>query len=140
MKNVLCIVSGVIGSLVAYCLGGWDSALETLLIFMIIDYITGIIVAGVFKKSKKTKTGGLQSVAGFKGLSKKLMTLVFVMIGYRLDIILNVDYIRTAVIIAFTSNELISIVENAGLMGLPIPKIITDCIDILNQKGEAKHE
>lgn len=136
MKNLFCTLSGIIGSAVALAFGGWDTALQTLVWFMIIDYVTGVIVAGIFKKSNKSKTGGLQSVAGFKGIAKKCMVLVFVFIGYHLDVLLGCDYIRNAVIIGFTANELISIVENAGLMGLPIPKVIANAIDILKSKEE----
>lgn len=134
MKIHVCTAAGMLGSFLAYLLGGWDEALITLIIFMTIDYITGLMVAGVFKKSRKTETGGLESNAGFKGLCRKCMILLFVLIGVKLDLILGIDYIRNTVIIAFITNELISIVENAGLMGLPIPKVIIDAIDVLKKK------
>lgn len=135
MKKFICSVSGAIGSFLINAIGGWDSSLHTLIVFMVIDYLTGIAVAAVFKNSSKTETGRLESNEGFKGICKKCMILMFVLIGYRIDVVLNLDYIRTAVIIAFITNELISIVENAGLMGIPIPKIISNCIDILNKKS-----
>ena len=134
MKIHVCTAAGMLGSFLAYLLGGWDEALITLIIFMTIDYITGLMVAGVFKKSRKTETGGLESNAGFKGLCRKCMILLFVLIGVKLDLVLGIDYIRNTVIIAFMTNELISIVENAGLMGLPIPKVIIDAIDVLKKK------
>lgn len=134
MKIHVCTAAGMLGSFLAYLLGGWDEALITLIIFMTTDYITGLMVAGVFKKSRKTETGGLESNAGFKGLCRKCMILLFVLIGVKLDLILGIDYIRNTVIIAFMTNELISIVENAGLMGLPIPKVIIDAIDVLKKK------
>lgn len=127
---------GVIGSMIASFFGGWSSDLATLMIFMGIDYITGLIVAGVFKKSKKSKNGGLESKVGFKGLAKKVMILLFVLIGYRLDLLLGSDYIRTAIVIAFIVNETISITENAGLIGVPIPKPIMNAIDILKSKED----
>ena len=120
--------------------GGWTASLTTLLIFMLIDYTTGLIVAGVFHASKKTESGALESRAGYKGLCRKGMILLFVLIGYRLDLAIGTSYIRDAVCIAFIANELISIVENAGLMGLPIPSVITKAIDVLNQKGEGINE
>lgn len=116
-------------------------ALETLMIFMAIDFISGLIVAGIFHNSPKTENGALESNRCWKGLFRKLMTLVFVMVGYRIDLALNVDYVKNAVIFAFMANELISIVENAGLMGLPIPAVITNAIEILKnkeKKGEGK--
>jgi len=78
----------------------------------------------------------LESKAGWKGLCKKGMTLLFVLIAYRLDIAIGTSYIRDAVIIGFMANELISIVENAGLMGLPLPAIINKAIDVLQSKGK----
>ena len=136
MKQTICIVIGVMGSIIARLFGGWDDALVTLLIFMLIDYASGLIVAGVFKKSPKTDTGALESKAGWKGLCRKCMTLVFVLIAYRLDLTIGTNYIRNAVIIAFIANETISLVENAGLMGVPLPAVITKAIDVLQKKAE----
>lgn len=138
--DVVCGVIGMVGSFIASMLGGWDVGLQTLVVFMVIDFVSGMVVAGVFKKSPKTKTGALESNTGFKGVCKKCMILVFVLIGYCLDMSLGVDYIRNLVIIAFIANELISITENAGLMGLPIPPVITNAIDILKQKGDVQHD
>lgn len=140
MKTTICTILGVIGSAVATIFGGWDSGLATLLIFMGLDYVSGLVVAGVFHKSNKTETGALESKAGWKGLCKKIMTLVFVVVAHRLDLVIGVQYIRDAVIIAFIANELISLVENAGLMGVPLPSIIVKAIDILQKKTEASIE
>lgn len=138
MKEFVCTTTGVVGGAIATFFGGWDGALTTLLLFMIVDYITGLIVAGVFKKSTKTKTGGLESKAGHKGLCKKCVTLLFVMIAYRLDLLIGANCVRNTVIIAFIVNELISLIENAGLMGIPLPAAITKSVDILQKKtGEA---
>lgn len=136
MKEAICTAAGLIGSGIAYLLGGWDSALITLLLFMVIDYITGLTVAGVFHASTKTDSGTLESRAGFKGLCRKGMVLLFVLVAYRLDLAIGTDYIRDAVIIGFMTNELISIVENAGLMGIPLPPVIKTAIDVLTKKGE----
>lgn len=136
MKNFILTAVGMLGSLIASFFGGWTASLTTMVIFMGIDYVTGLIVAGVFHKSKKTDSGALESRAGFKGLCKKCVALLFVLIGYRLDLAIGTTYIRDAVCIAFIANELISIVENAGLMGLPIPSIITKAIDVLKTKSE----
>ena len=135
MKNAICTTIGVVGSVIASMFGGWTASLTTLIIFMMIDYASGLIVAGVFHKSPKTDTGALESRAGFKGLIRKFMILLFVLIGYRLDVAVGTTYIRDAVCIAFIANELLSIVENAGLMGIPIPAVITNAIDILKKKN-----
>lgn len=136
IKEGICTGIGVIGSIIASAFGGWDTGLATLLIFMIIDYFSGLVVAGIFHKSNKTKSGALESKAGFKGLCRKCMILLFVLIAYRLDLALGVNYIRDAVVIGFMTNELISIVENAGLMGLPLPDVINKAIDVLTEQKE----
>ena len=136
MKNFVTGVIGVIGGTSSYALGGWDFALQTLLIFMAVDYVTGLIVAGVFKKSPKTKKGGLSSLIGWKGLCRKGMALMIVLIACRLDMLVGTDFIRDAVVIAYCTNEAISIIENAGIMGVPIPKPITNAIEALKSKGD----
>lgn len=135
---MICTVVGLAGSFVAKAFGGWDSALVTLVFFMIVDYVSGLVVAGVFHKSKKSENGALESHAGWKGLCKKGMTLLFVLIAYRLDLALGLDFVRTTVIIGFMANELISIVENAGLMGIKLPAVLSKAIDILTQKADVK--
>jgi toxin secretion/phage lysis holin len=129
-------VCGVIGGLTAALFGGWDNALKLLLCLMIADYITGLIVALVFKNSPKTVTGGAESKAGFKGLCRKGVILCLVLIGHRLELATGISYIREAVIYGFSANELISLVENAGLMGVPLPVAVTKAIDILKQRGD----
>lgn len=127
-------ILGVVGSFIANLLGGWDTALQTLVIFMAIDYIMGLVVAGVFKKSQKSEHGALESKVGWRGLLKKGTTLAVVLIAAKLDILIDTDFVRTAVIIGYILNELISITENAGLMGVYIPPAIVKAIDILKSK------
>ena len=134
--SVVCAAVGTAGAAVAEALGGWDNGVITLIIFMVIDYAMGLIVAGVFKKSEKSENGGLSSRVCWVGLARKVITLLFVVIAYRLDLLIGTDYIRTGVIIAFCASELISICENAGLMGVPLPSVITKAIDILKNKSE----
>ncbi len=136
MKSTIVTVIGVIGSCIASLFGGWDAALVTLVIFMGVDYITGLIVAGVFHTSEKTPGGGLESRAGWKGLCRKGVTLLVVLVACRLDLVMGSNFIRDAVVIAFIANETISIIENAGLMGIPIPSAIMKAIDILKNKAE----
>lgn len=133
MKQIFCTVSGAVGAFIATAFGGWTTGITTLMIFMCLDYITGLIVAGVFQNSSKTENGGLASKAGLKGICKKFCMLLIVVAAYRIDIMLNTEYIRDMTVIAFCVNELISLVENAGLMGLPIPAIITKAIDLLKK-------
>ena len=136
MKNLVCTSIGMVGAAVSTIFGGWSEALTTLLICMVIDYITGLVVAGVFHNSPKSETGALESNAGLKGLFRKAAMLLFVLIGHRLDLAVGTTYIRDAVCIAFIANEVLSLVENAGLMGVPIPEVITNAIDVLKNKEE----
>ena len=130
--------AGVIGGMISQAFGGWDAALITLLIFMAIDYISGLIVAGVFQASDKSETGALNSAACWQGLLKKGMTLVIVLVAARLDVVLGTVFVRDAVVIAYVVNETISIIENAGLMGLPVPDVIMSAIEQLQGKNEQK--
>ena len=144
MKNVegiwgtICAVCGIAGGFLAQLFGGWDASMATLLMFMTIDYITGLIVAGVFHASPKSEGGALESRAGWKGLIRKGCTLLFVLIAARLDMVMGTTMIRDGVIIGFLLNELISIVENAGLMGIPLPAALTSAIELLKKKEETK--
>lgn len=140
MKNLLITIVGAAGGAISFCFGGWTESLTTLLIFMAIDFITGLICAGVFHKSKKSDTGALESKASFKGLCRKGVIMLIVLVGHRIDLAIGASYVRDAVCIAFIVNETISIIENAGLMGVPIPKVITSAIEILKKKGSDKNE
>lgn len=139
-KDIVCGITGVLGSMVSALFGGFDAAIKTLLMFMTTDYISGIVVAAVFKASVKTKNGALESMTCWKGICKKFMTLVLVFVAHRLDLSLGVTYIRDTVTIAFITSELISIIENAGLMGVPIPNVLTRAVDVLKQKVEGKDQ
>ena len=132
----LCTYVGLLGGALATLFGGWDTALQTLVIFMAVDYLTGLLVAGVFHASPKTKTGTLESRAGWKGLCRKGVTLLVVLVACRLDAIIGSSFIRDTVVIAFVCNETISIIENAGLMGIPIPAALTRAVDVLKQRTE----
>ena len=140
MINGLCTVIGTVGGFIASLFGGWDTALATLLIFMAVDYVTGLIVAGVFHKSQKTESGALESRAGWKGLCRKGTSLLVVLVAYRLDLVIGSNFVKDATIIAFIANETISIIENAGLMGAPIPAVIVKAIDVLKQKADDSQE
>jgi len=115
-------------------LGGWDMALHTLLLMMGMDIITGWVAAAVFRKSKKTATGALSSAAGFRGLVKKGVCLLFVVVGYTLDRLFGTEFVRLAVIFTFTANELISVIENAGCMGIKLPPVLCHALDVLTRK------
>ena len=140
MKDYFCTAIGVLGGAIAALFGGWDTALQTLIIFMAVDYITGLVVAGVFHASPKSQTGALESRAGWKGLIRKGETLLIVLVACQLDAMMGSSFVRDAVIIGFICNETISIIENAGLMGLPIPVALTKAVDILKQRSETEQK
>lgn len=125
---------------IAQLYGGWTQGMNFLVIAMSIDYISGLIVAAVFHNSKKTETGRLESRAGWKGLIRKGMTLAIVLVAAQLDLALNTNFIRDAVVIGFIANEVISIIENAGLMGVPITPALANMIDLLKRKADAQAE
>lgn len=135
----VCSFAGVLGAAIAEALGGWDNAVITLIAFMAIDFVMGLICALVFGKSNKSANGSLSSSACWKGLIKKVCTLLIVVVAQRIDILTGSEYIRNAVVIAFCVSELISICENAGLMGiLPegVQKILNKAIDVLKNKND----
>lgn len=136
IKTKLITLCTIAGGISAALFGGWDNALKLLICLMAADYITGLIVALVFKNSPKTKNGGAESLAGFKGLCRKGAILCVVLIAYRLELATDITYIREAVIYGFAANELISLVENVGLMGVPMPSAVKKAIEILKQRGE----
>lgn len=136
MKEMFYSIVAVAGAAIASFFGGWSADMTTLLICMGIDYATGLMVAGIFHASKKTEGGGLESRAGWKGLCRKGVTLLIVLIAARIDILLGTTYFRNGTAIAFIANEVLSIIENAGLMGVPIPEPVKKAIEILKSKSE----
>ena len=140
MKQMICTIFGFVGSAIASVYGGWTSGMTTLFICMAVDYVAGLILAVVFKKSPKSETGRATSHACFTGLLKKGMIFVIVLLMHRIDLVIGTDYIRDATVIAFITNELISIAENAGLMGIKLPSVITKSIDVLQQKADKEGE
>ncbi|WP_069648995.1 phage holin family protein [Caloranaerobacter ferrireducens] len=126
MKNIINTMQigfTAVGGYLGWFLGGLDGFLYALILFVVIDYITGLMVAILEKK--------ISSEVGFKGIFKKVLIFTMVAIGHSIDsyIIQNGSAVRTAVIFFYLSNEGISIIENASKMGLPIPeklKVIFD--------------
>ena len=135
IKNVILIILSAMGSFMAEHLGGVDKMLTALIAFMVVDYITGFAVAFVFHKSTKTKNGGASSLAGFKGIVKKMCILLLVGLAHELDYIMGVDYIRALAILFFVGNEGLSVLENVGLMGVPYPEFLKKALEAIKDKG-----
>ena len=135
MKETACTLIGLIGSAFCWAFGGWDSAMAALVVCMSVDYISGSLVALVFHKSTKTESGAYNSAYGLKGLCKKGLMLLFVLVAVQIDGILGTDYVRDAVCIGFCANEILSIVENLGLAGIPMPQAVTKALEQLQKKS-----
>lgn len=133
---ILAAVGGVGSGIIAALFGGWSQPMVVLLIMIGLDYLTGVLVALVFKRSPHTEGGGLSSSVGLKGLLRKFVMIVIVAAAYQLDRAIGTNYIRDAVAIFFIANEGLSLIENAGLMGIPIPKIILTSIEVLKGKAD----
>ena len=126
--NVVQAIFAAIGGYIGYFLGGIDGFMYALITFVIIDYITGLMVAVVEKK--------LSSEVGFRGIFKKVLIFTLVGIANIIDVhlIKNGSAIRTAVIFFYVSNEGISIVENAAKIGLPIPQKLKDILEQIKKE------
>lgn len=140
MKNGILAALAAVGTLISEALGGWDDALILLATFVVMDLITGWMVAAIWKKSPKSATGAMDSKANFKGLCKKVVIFCLVALGARLDVTLGTTYIRTAIILFFVGNEGLSLVENLGIMGVPFPAFIKNMLDVLREQGDKGKE
>lgn len=134
MKETFCLMIGAIGAGIAPLFGGWDSALVTLIIFMGVDFATGLITGAM------GKSGKLSSKAGWYGLVKKCSILMLIIVAVRLDILIGTNYVRDAVCIGFCVNELLSIVENTSLMGIPYPPALKNAIEVLQKQTGRKDD
>ncbi|MBV4424281.1 phage holin family protein [Clostridium tyrobutyricum] len=133
MKNTINFIQAIfatIGGYIGWFLGGVDGFMYALITFVIIDYVTGLMVAILERK--------LSSEVGFRGIFKKVLIFAFVGIGNIIDIYLlkNGSAIRTAVIFFYVSNEGISIIENSAKIGLPIPEKLRDILKQLNKEDD----
>lgn len=137
MKEYITSALALMGGGISWAIGGFDMAVVCLIGAMAIDYITGLIVAGVFHNSPKTEGGRLDSRVGWKGLARKFVTILIVVVANLADEVMGTgDTIRTAVCIGFFANECLSLVENAGHMGLRIPAKLRNAIEELFSASE----
>ncbi|MFA9399374.1 MAG: holin family protein [Clostridiaceae bacterium] len=130
LLNYLQIAFAAVGGYIGYFLGGVDGFMYALITFVVLDYLTGVMVAVLDKK--------LSSEIGFRGIFKKVLIFVLVGIGNIVDVhlIKNGSAIRTAVIFFYISNEGISILENSAKVGLPIPKKLREVLEQINEGGD----
>ena len=123
--------TGAGGALVSYFLG-WNEALEALLVLMVIDYMTGLLAAYICPDMK------LNSTRGLKGICKKIMILLLVVLAHELEKAAGVPAVQSVVTWFFIGNEGLSIIENAAKAGVPVPKRLRDTLEQLTKEQEAK--
>ena len=133
VKQVISLVIGALTTGLMKIIGEPTQDLKILLLLMVIDLIVGFTVSAVWHKSSKTKSGKVSSKVMFKGIVKKILTLVLVVVAYQIDILLGYDVIRHIAIIAFIVQEIISIIENISITGIKSPEIITKALDVLER-------
>jgi toxin secretion/phage lysis holin len=122
------IVAGL-GSAVTWLWGGWSPMIQILLTFVVVDYLSGLLASGV--------EGKLNSRIGFKGIAKKVMIFAMVAVGHLIDSALGENHIiRDSVIFFYCANELLSIIENSGRIGLPVPDTLIKAVDVLKGRGK----
>lgn len=140
LKFMFYTSSGVAGALMLGLLGGWDSLIQALIVLMAVDLVSGFVAAFVFGQSKKTESGRAESKAMLKGLARKGMALCIVIVGCIVDDLAGSHvFVRNAVIFALSIREVLSFVENLGLMGVPFPDVLMRGLEALYKKaGEAK--
>lgn len=131
METIIKSTVAVTGAIITFLLGGWSPLLQVLVLFIILDYVLGFLVAATH--------GQLSSEIGFKGIAKKVIILALVAIAYSIDKIMgDGTFIRDAVIFFYLANELLSILETVGKTNLPIPDVLKRAVETLNNKGDAK--
>ncbi len=130
-------IAAAVGGAIAGWFGGWDTLLFVLLAFMVIDYVSGLIVAWI-GKSQKTQNGGLDSKIGAAGIAKKGLMLLVVLVAALLDRVLGTDQqvFRSAVIWFYLANEGLSILENLALAGVPFPALLKNALEQIKEKNE----
>lgn len=133
VKQVISLVIGALTTGLLKVIGEPTQDLKILLLLMVIDLIVGFTVSAVWHKSSKTKSGKVSSKVMFKGIVKKILTLVLVVVAYQIDILLGYNVIRHITIIAFIVQEIISIIENIAITGIKAPDVITKALDILER-------
>lgn len=132
MESIIKYASAGIGAVISFVFGGWSTLLSILLAFVVIDYVSGFVAAGI--------EGKLSSNIGMKGIAKKVAVFFVVAVAHMMDVALGYDghILRDATIFFFLANEALSILENAGRIGVPVPGALKKAIDILNEKSEGE--
>ncbi|KQX52008.1 MULTISPECIES: holin family protein [unclassified Paenibacillus] len=123
------LISAALGGFVTYAFGEWNELLSLFLMAILVDYVTGI--AASMKEQR-----GLNSQVGYWGLARKGLMLLVIMLAHRMDILMDTDLMMTGAIYFYLANEFISITENYGRLGLPLPSFMKQMIQVLRGKEE----
>ncbi len=138
IKEVFGVTFAAVATLISTIFGAHLDIMKILVSAIVVDYVTGLMVAGAFKRSNKTETGAIESLASIRGLFRKSCMLLIVYMAIQLDLLINTNYIAIAIIYFFIANELISIIENAGLMGIPIHPVMVEAVEILKKNSDSQ--
>lgn len=137
VQYIFYTVVGLIGGTVSQLLGGFDNLIQTLIMFMTIDILMGVMFSLILKRSGKSVTGAYNSSIFIQGIFKKFGVLVCIIVAVRINMLLGVTYIRDGACIIFIVNEGLSILEQVGNTGVKVPKLLTDSLDVLRQKADS---
>lgn len=133
MENILIWLkwmAALVGGVITAALGGWDMMLQVLILFIVLDYVTGLIAAWYERQ--------LDSRTGFRGITKKVLIFVPVTIAYALDQAIGQDILRSLAICFYVANEGLSILENLGRASVPIPAPLKSALEQLKEKADEK--
>lgn len=139
MRNYFLTCGAVAGAICGWLLGELDTPILILASMMALDYVLGLCVAGIAHKSNKSESGGLSSKASIAGLIRKFGMVAMLVLANLLDMAVGTDVIRAGSCFCLMANESLSIIENLGLLGVPIPTVIRNAVEILNEK-EGKYD
>ena len=121
----------VVGTFLTTFFGGWDTMLRVLVLFVAIDYVVGVTAAWFEKK--------LNSEIGARGIMKKILLFVIVGVAYQLDVATGQEIFRSLAIWFYLANEALSVIENAGRCGVPIPEFLKAALEQMKQKADEGH-
>ncbi|PPA82533.1 holin [Brevibacillus laterosporus] len=131
MENVFKTVIAIGGGALSLLFGGWSKLLTILIVFVIIDYASGVAAGSV--------EGKLKSKVGLIGIARKVFIFAMVAVAHLIDTALGDQHVfRNATIFFYLANEALSIIENTGRIGLPVPEVIKKAVDVLKDRGGAK--
>lgn len=135
--DAVTILSGCIATIGAFFLsliGGWSPLVEALCLFILLDVTTGLVQTCYFGKSRKTASGKFSSTVMYRGILRKGMIFLVLIIGARFDLVFGTEYILEAVMLFYLVQESLSVCENLSACGLPMPQVLKKILDVLDER------